>query len=89
MISFFQIGPLELLSAFAICIAAAWVAARQRPAGWRWVAVIAAVLVLSMVVTPADPISMWLVAAASLLVFAAGVFLSPYLRGGTKKGWTS
>ena len=81
MISFFQIGALEVLSAFAIGTLAVLLVVFKRPTAWRWLAVIASVLIFAMVFTPADPLSMWLVVTITCVVFAAEVFLAPYLGG--------
>ncbi len=80
MFSFFQIGILEVLSAFVVTCAAAFLFfVFKRPTAWRWLAVIVSALIIAMVFTPADPLSMWLVATTTCAVFAAGVYLSPYL----------
>ncbi len=80
MFSFFQIGPLEVLSVIGVGFVVG-VLGFLRVAAWRWLAVIACVLVIAMICTPADPLSMWLVAIPTCAVFATGVILSPYLSG--------
>lgn len=52
-----------------------------KPVAWRWVPPIGAILLLSMICTPADPVSMILVAIPMCSLFAVGVYMSGYLTG--------
>jgi Sec-independent protein secretion pathway component TatC len=78
MLSFFQIGVLEVVSLVVVTLVLGAIGI-FKPAAWRWLAAIAAILIVATICTPADPISTWLVAIPACAVFAAGVILSPYL----------
>lgn len=62
MFSFLQVGVLELVSLFLVgCVASALVLVR--PTSWRWWVALTLVFFVAMIITPADPASMWLLAA--------------------------
>jgi Sec-independent protein secretion pathway component TatC len=83
MFSLFHIGVLEVVSLLNVVLVLG-VLGFVRPTAWRWLGVFSCILIISMICTPADPLSMWLFAAPTCAVFAAGVFVSPYLSGPAK-----
>ena len=78
MFTLFHIGAVEVLSVFIVSLTAGLLSI-YRMFAWRWLAVLTFVLTMAMICTPADPLSMLLVAIPTCVVFAAGVTLAPYL----------
>jgi len=79
MFSIFQIGVLEMLSCLLLGVMAMLCFVVRRAAAWRWLAVLFACCMVATVWTPADVLSTWLVSALMGGVFAAGVYLAPYV----------
>lgn len=62
MFSFLQVGVLEVVSLlFVGCVVSALVL--LRPSSTRWWVALALVFFVAMIITPADPASMWLLSA--------------------------
>ncbi len=69
------IGPLEIAVLFAVAMVLSF-SSRTR----RWMVAVLPCLVLGVVVSPPDPVSMLLVGVPLIAVLALGVSLSPFLR---------
>jgi Sec-independent protein secretion pathway component TatC len=78
MLTFFHVGILEITLFAVTCLLLVAVGVRARFV-WRWLPPVAILLAISAICTPADPLSMILIAAPLLVTFFAGVLLAPRL----------
>ncbi len=70
------IGSIELALVLLILLSAVFFRGFAR----RWLGAILAIAVLSITLSPADPVSAVLVAAPLLVAFAIGVYAAPFFR---------
>jgi sec-independent protein translocase protein TatC len=71
-----SVGPAEIVILVAVA-SILWLLGKQ---GRRWMIGIVPCFALAAAVTPADPLSMLIVALPLSLALACGVFLAPVLR---------
>jgi Sec-independent protein secretion pathway component TatC len=79
VLTLFQIGVGEVAILLITCLAIGVLGA-FRASARRWLLVVAPILAVAMICTPADPVSMLIVAVPACILLAAGVVLAPYLR---------
>ena len=79
MLTLFHIGVGEIAVFLVICLAVG-VLGLFRSSARRWLLVVGPILAIAMICTPADPVSMLIVAVPACILLAAGVVLAPYLR---------
>ncbi len=83
MFTLLHVGALEVALFLVVCLVTATIALFTRSA-FRWLPPVAVILVVSMICTPADPVSMVLLAVALLVTFFAGVAFAPTSFAGEK-----
>ena len=79
MLTFFHIGVGEIALLVAICLAVGTLGLFRRSA-LRWLLAIGPIFAVAMICTPADPVSMLIIAVPACILLAAGVVFAPYLR---------
>jgi Sec-independent protein secretion pathway component TatC len=79
MLTLFHIGVGEIALSLVICLAVGLLGL-FRASALRWLMVVGPILAIAMICTPADPVSMLIVAVPACVLLAAGVVLAPYLR---------
>lgn len=79
MFTLFHVGIGEIALALVICLAVGALGL-FRAGAFRWLIAVGPILAIAMICTPADPVSMLIVAVPACVLLAAGVFLARYLQ---------